>query len=102
MPGSPRDTIGHKRWDTLTNAQKETIWEGMKVTGAIIGEATIVDCVENHPSIWTDAGHYQWVLEDVVLYDEPIMGIKGALGLWEWEKPYYVVGSAELVNNIIV
>lgn len=99
MPGSPRDIIGHKRWDILTDFQKEAIWEGIKINGAIIGETTIIDCVESHSSIWADAGHYQWVLGDVVMYDEPIFGIKGALGLWEWEKPYEMVGSAELVKT---
>ncbi|MCZ4244967.1 hypothetical protein [Pedobacter punctiformis] len=52
---------------------------------------------EIHPSIWADQGHYQWVLSEPILYDKPILGVKGALGLWEWEKPYEVIGSAEMV-----
>lgn len=52
---------------------------------------------KKHPSIWTDTDCYQWVLSEVVLYDQPITGVKGLLGLWNYEKPYSVVGSAELV-----
>ncbi|CDS94458.1 ASCH domain-containing protein [Sphingobacterium sp. PM2-P1-29] len=64
---------------------------------AIIGEVDIVDCVINHPSIWaekteTSAGYpvkhiiYNWVLANAVIYDEPILNVKGKLSLWEYEK----------------
>lgn len=115
MKGSPRDIIGHKRWDTLTDSQKEAIWEGMSIKGAIIGEATLIDCVRDHSSIWADhktlvsrkindevrlveAPCYQWVLSDVVLYEQPILGVKGMLGLWNYELPFKVTGSAEMVE----
>jgi hypothetical protein len=115
MKGSPRDIIGHNRWDTLIDNQKEATWEAMKLNGAIIGEATIIDCVLDHKSIWADhktlvsrkvngelqfveVPCYQWVLSDVVMYDEPILGVKGMLGLWNYERPFEVVGSAELAT----
>lgn len=72
---------------------------------AIIGEVDIVDCVINHPSIWAektetyrcpDSGLeiiqrgtpkiYNWVLSNAVIYDEPILNVKGKLSLWEYEK----------------
>lgn len=64
---------------------------------AIIGEVDIVDCVINHHSIWaekteTSAGYpikhiiYNWVLENAVIYDEPILNVKGKLSLWDYEK----------------
>lgn len=68
---------------------------------AIIGEVDIVDCVINHPSIWADkskavhSGYfdlgrnkptYNWVLTNAVLYDEPILNVKGKLSFWEFEK----------------
>lgn len=74
------------------------IWQ----LSAIIGEVDIVDCVLGHESIWAEhkaivtrkiAGigyHeievpvYNWVLENAVLYDQPILGVKGALSLWEY------------------
>lgn len=70
---------------------------------AIIGEVDIIDCVINHESIWSEhiepddqllkdvLGRdpkpiYNWVLANAVLYDEPILNVKGKLSLWEFEK----------------
>jgi len=68
---------------------------------AIIGEVDIIDCVINHEGIWAektssrafaDQKHYfdkpiyNWVLANAVLYDEPILNVKGKLSLWEFEK----------------
>lgn len=63
---------------------------------AIIGEVDIVDCVINHPSIWaencmssdTDKLIYNWVLANPVLYEKPILNIKGKLSFWEYEINY--------------
>lgn len=68
---------------------------------AIIGEVDIVDCVINHESIWaehvTPANKlfkeilkiepkpiYNWVLANAVLYDKPILNVKGKLSFWEF------------------
>lgn len=53
--------------------------------GAIIGEVDIVDCVQNHPSIWAEKGVFNWVLANAVLYDKPIFNVKGKLSFWEFE-----------------
>jgi len=53
---------------------------------AIIGEVTIVDCVEGYKSKWAEPNCWNWVLSDPVLYAEPILNIKGRLGLWEYSK----------------
>lgn len=61
---------------------------------AIIGEVDIIDCVINHESIWaencmaseTNKIVYNWVLANPVLYDEPILNVKGKLSFWEFEK----------------
>jgi len=61
---------------------------------AIIGEVDIIDCVINHSSIWAEkteipAGTYMgekpiynWVLANPVLYDKPILNVKGKLSFW--------------------
>jgi len=58
----------------------------------IIGEVDIIDCVVNHPSIWAEKTHcayshlkptYNWVLANPVLYDKPILNVKGKLSFWE-------------------
>lgn len=75
---------------------------------AIIGTVDIVDCVINHGSIWAErtpscSPHYpkglpahmgkgredaiyNWVLANPVLFDEPILNVKGKLSLWEFEE----------------
>ena len=62
---------------------------------AIIGEVDIIDCVINHPSIWaencmssnSDKLIYNWVLANPILYEKPILNVKGKLSFWEFEKP---------------
>lgn len=51
----------------------------------IIGKARLVDCVQNHPSVWAEHGVWNWVLEDVQLFDSPIHNVKGKLGFWEFD-----------------
>lgn len=66
--------------------------EGKMPFGAIIGEVDIIDCVQNHSSIWADHAApgdkpiWNWVLANPVLYDKPIEKVKGALSLWEYNK----------------
>lgn len=101
-----------KMMDVLTNEQyyavKETGWKDgtYKPLSAIIGEVDIIDCVINHPSIWAEKNPeytlyhksgipsfygrkgtiYNWVLANPVLYDEPILNVKGKLSFWEFTK----------------
>lgn len=66
---------------------------------AIIGEVEIIDCVVNHPSIWADKTPvkgktvegetlyhgkpiWNWVLANPVLYEKPILNVKGKLSFW--------------------
>lgn len=52
--------------------------------GTIIGSVEIVDCVQDHPSLWAEKGVWNWVLANPVLYQTPIPA-KGKLSLWEFE-----------------
>lgn len=81
---------------------KEAI-NGDFLFGAIIGHVDIIDCVINHDSIWAEKTPlytngmnpskfkemtgikpiYNWVLSNAVLYDEPILDVKGKLSLWD-------------------
>lgn len=68
------------------------------IYGAIIGEATIVDCIlvdaEFNESlnnindiVYGNSNHlskYAWKLDNIKKYDKPIF-IKGKLGLWNYE-----------------
>ena len=67
--------------------------------GAIIGEATLVDCIlvddefsdllkKNNPTVYFKSHYsskYAWKLENVIKYEKPI-NVKGQLGLWNYEK----------------
>lgn len=71
---------------------------------AIIGSVEIVDCGINHQSIWAEKSHYEvnlalhplrpiynWVLANPVLFDKPIIGVRGKLGFWDYDltEEYY-------------
>jgi hypothetical protein len=72
-----------------------------KTVSAIIGEVEIIDCVVNHHSNWAEKTKgeyvgdgvfvlsekpiYNWVLANPVLYDKPILNVKGKLSFWEFK-----------------
>lgn len=86
-------------------------FDGIMPFGAIIGEVDIIDCVINHPSIWAEktkehllyeepatgkmtpyhsrgiGAVYNWVLANPVIYDKPILNVKGKLSFWEYYPP---------------
>lgn len=62
--------------------------------GAIIGQVDLVDCVINHESIWAEETDFSqedptsiwnWVLANPILYEKPILNVKGKLSFWEFE-----------------
>jgi len=92
----------------------ETAFNGTMPFGAIIGEVDIIDCVINHDSVWAEKtptiykkpypkdknlrGYnealkmyednkpiYNWVLENAIIYPEPILNVKGKLSFWEYD-----------------
>lgn len=55
-------------------------------TSAVVGVATIAACEEGNESVWACRGpgaEYQWVMKDVQLFKEPVLGVKGSLGIFE-------------------
>lgn len=66
---------------------------------SIIGSVEIVDCVINHPSIWAEKTAlpeqldnkciWNWVLSNPILFDEPILNVKGKLRFWDYEFSEY-------------
>jgi len=73
-----------------------------RTRSAIIGSVEIVGCEINHPSIWAeqstgvlignkfyhkdgDVPIYNWVLANPVLFDKPIIGVRGKLRFWDYE-----------------
>lgn len=66
--------------------------------GSIIGSVEIVDCVQNHPSIWADKGVYNWVLANPVLFKKPIPA-KGRLSFWEYDN--LLEDARNVVDDVI-
>ena len=60
-----------------------TDWSGYPI-GAIIGSVVIEDCVQNHSSVWAEKGCWNWVLKDAVLFDKPVLNVKGKLSFWDY------------------
>lgn len=54
-------------------------------SSAIIGSVEIIDCVQNHPSIWAEKDVYNWVLANPILFPKPIPA-KGKLSFWEFHE----------------
>lgn len=60
---------------------------GLINEGAIIGEAEILRVVETSNSLWADPeSRYYWELIKPVLYKNPITGVKGQLGIWNFKE----------------
>ena len=95
--GSYKENLPSEFWDSLSEKEKWAAIDSFQHRGAIIGKVDIVDCVINHGSIWAektndflvDMGYkkpiYNWVLANPVLFEEPIINVKGKLSLWEFE-----------------
>lgn len=74
-------------------------WLHTLETSAIIGSVEIVDCVINYPSIWAEKTDnmdqvfmgfkkiYNWVVSEAILFDKPILNVKGKLGFWDYDLP---------------
>lgn len=82
-------------WSALTETQLEKAFPHKNKLygnneelpqGAIIGSVVIEDCVQNHPSVWAEKGCWNWVLTDVVLFNKPILNVKGKLSFWEYNQ----------------
>jgi hypothetical protein len=54
------------------------------ISSAIIGTVDIIDCVRDHKSIWAEEDCWHWVLDNPVMFDEPILNVKGKLSLWDY------------------
>jgi len=93
--------INYEQFKSIPEDLQHYFTNGIWQTSTIIGEVDIIDCVINHPSIWAEKAQpydfdefyfplykkpvYNWVLANPVLYDKPILNVKGKLRFWEYE-----------------
>lgn len=100
--GALYELLNEQQLDSMVNHWTSVPLPHMPLS-AIIGEVDIVDCVLNHNSIWAkrswlannvteapmeehekDYFIWNWVLANPVLYDKPIVNVKGKLSFWEF------------------
>ena len=85
--------IGLERFGT--NEKADICWLNLYPHGAIIGSVEIVDCVINHPSIWSEKTPldkqlenkciWNWVFANPIMFDNPIP-CKGKLSFWDYNE----------------
>ncbi|MGN0224448.1 MAG: hypothetical protein ACI4AM_10570 [Muribaculaceae bacterium] len=51
---------------------------------AIVGVATVEKCVTDSESEWAQPGATHWLLKDAKLFKEPVTGVKGKLGIFDY------------------
>lgn len=73
-------------WKHIPQENKRELIDELYFKAAIIGEIELVDCVQNHPSVWADNGVWNWVLANPIKYDFPILNVKGGLSLWQYSN----------------
>ena len=54
-------------------------------SNAIIGKVDLVDCVRDSDSPFAEPDCFHYVLENAEIFDKPILGVKGWLGIWNYE-----------------
>ena len=98
---TPMYLLTDEQYDSIKQEKRIEINNSLEY-GCIIGSVEIVDCVVNHTSIWAEKSQmkcagddvpiefcdkpiYNWVLANPILFDEPIMNVKGKLGFWNYE-----------------
>jgi len=53
---------------------------------AIVGEVELVDIVKDSNSEFAEDGYFHWLVENPVLYDNPITNVVGRLRIWNFER----------------
>ena len=97
--GNPKEILTNDQWDDW---HSKGFFNPEMPLSSIIGEVDIIDCVINHPSIWAEKSEgvtrivrtdvilgqkpiYNWVLANPVLYNKPILNVKGKLSFWDFK-----------------
>lgn len=100
----PHSVFTQDQWADIDEQTRREIVRGRQEKSAIIGSVEIVDCVQNHSSVWAEhwankkwfneqtksyVGFerqcYNWVLANPIKFDTPIPA-KGKLSFWEFNE----------------
>lgn len=75
--------VNREKYETFAKYFTYRSWP----TSAIIGSVEIVDCIQNSQSGWAEPDCWHWVLKDPVLFENPIMNVKGKLSFFIPQLP---------------
>lgn len=73
---------------------------------AIIGQVDIVNCIskarngKGSVSIWAEPNCFHWILRNPVLFDKPILNVKGKLSFWDCSE--YLTDKIDVYSNVTV
>lgn len=83
---NPNSLFTKEQWNAIPKGiQEKMITMEVITDGAIIGSVEIVDCVQNHPSVWAEKGVWNWVVKNQKIFDSQITNVKGKLMLWDYD-----------------
>jgi len=102
--GNDIETIlNYQQYNAIPLDKQNDINNGIWHKSAIIGEVEIIDCVLNYDSVWAEQMStykceetginilhrnqkyvWNWVLANAVMYEQPILNVKGKLSFWEF------------------
>ncbi len=77
----------------LSMGKSTEVFGSLLPVGAIIGSVEIVRSQVDHHSIWAEYNRgwpsdpkviYHWVLANPILFEKPILNVKGKLGFWDY------------------
>jgi hypothetical protein len=85
----PINLFNSKQFESLPEALRLQIMNKKLPISSIIGEFTLVDCIENSSSIWAAKNQWHWVLKNQKIYKTPITNVKGSLNLWNFDIEKY-------------
>ena len=74
------------------------------------------DCMINHPSIWAEKSLnkddfnplywdgikpiYNWVCKDPILFNKPILNVKGKLNFWDYKTENGIIPT-QLIDHVL-
>ncbi|MBE8714488.1 ASCH domain-containing protein [Sphingobacterium hungaricum] len=81
--GNLKDSLLIEKYDHI-DFEYEKLDSIEFINSAIVGEVELIDIVTDSTSPWAQQGKYHWLLKDPLLYEHPILNVKGHLNLWKF------------------
>lgn len=87
--GGLRSILTEKQLECLNEySPQDVLRRGRLLISAIIGSVEIIDCVKDdgidryYDDTWALPDHYHLILRRPVMFENPVLNVRGKLGLW--------------------